>query len=84
VVSAWGRVMSLSKRCVEMLIDLVDNKLTSMQVFDREDAREVTILEICKRELEAIMEMRKGGNGAVVPFPRKDAGATEPATQAAL
>ena len=46
--------MSLSSRCVETLLDLVDNKLTSMQVFDREDAREVQILECCKKELEAL------------------------------
>ena len=65
--------MTLSKRCVETLLDLVDNKLTSMQVYDREDAREVLILETCKRELQAIGAPRKGSSGTVVPFARQEA-----------
>jgi hypothetical protein len=64
--------MTLSKRCVETLLDLVDNKLTSMQVYDREDAREVLILETCKRELQAIGAPRKS-SGTVVPFARQEA-----------
>jgi hypothetical protein len=73
--------MSLSKRCVETLIDLVDNKLTSMQVFDREDAREIMILETCKRELQALSSPRQHAGGTVVPFARKTAAAAaaEPA-----
>jgi hypothetical protein len=63
--------MSLSKRCVETLLDLVDNKLTSMQVFDRDDAREVMILEACKRELLGLTANRQAAGGTVVPFARK-------------
>ena len=31
--------MSLSRRSIQTLMDLVENKLTQMQVVDREDAR---------------------------------------------
>ena len=38
--------MSMSKRSVETLLDLVEIKLSSMQVLDREDARELDFDEI--------------------------------------
>ena len=43
--------MSLTKRSVETILDLVEIKLHSMQVIDREDAREMDALETCRREL---------------------------------
>ncbi len=46
--------MSMSRRSVETLIDLVEVKLSCMQVLDREDARELALLESCKRDLLAI------------------------------
>ncbi|MGP1397228.1 MAG: hypothetical protein ACTS3R_17115 [Inquilinaceae bacterium] len=49
--------MDLSKQSLENLIDLVENKLSCMEVWDREDRREVTILQRCLRELTA---MRSG------------------------
>lgn len=49
--------MSLSKRSLETILDLVEIKLSSMQVIDREDARELAQLETCRRELLGI----KGG-----------------------
>lgn len=76
--------MPLSKRCVETLLDLVDNKLTSMQVFDRDDAREVMILETCKRELQAIMAPRQASGGTVVPFTRQPAAAAPAESQQAV
>jgi hypothetical protein len=75
--------MSLSKKCVESLLDLVDNKLTSIQVFDRDDAREVMILETCKRELQGLLVPRPAGGGTVVPFTRQAAG-TPAASQQAI
>jgi len=75
--------MSLSKKCVESLLDLVDNKLTSIQVFDREDAREVMILETCKRELQGLLVPRPASGGTVVPFTRQGAG-TPAASQQAI
>jgi hypothetical protein len=46
--------MSLSKRSIEALVDLVEIKLSCLDVFDREDAREKAILETARRELIAI------------------------------
>ena len=47
--------MSISKRTVETLIDLVEVKLSYMQVSDREDQREMSQLESCRRELRGLM-----------------------------
>ena len=37
--------MNLSRHSVEMLIDLVENKLSCFEVFDRDDKREQMLLE---------------------------------------
>lgn len=52
--------MSLSKRSIETILDLVEIKLSSMQVIDREDARELAQLETCRRELLTIKAQRRG------------------------
>ncbi len=54
--------MSLSKRVVETLIDLVEIKLSCVEVYDREDKREIAGLESCRQELPKMLE---GGAGAV-------------------
>jgi hypothetical protein len=46
--------MSLSRRSIQTLMDLVENKLTQMQVVDREDARELAVLEAARRELSSL------------------------------
>ncbi|HZL59863.1 MAG TPA: hypothetical protein VFC38_09190 [Stellaceae bacterium] len=46
--------MSLSKRSVEMLLDLVEIKLSYMDISDREDARDLQMLERCREELSAL------------------------------
>lgn len=51
--------MSLSRRSIQTLMDLVENKLTSMQVVDREDARELATLEAARRELSSMMGLRR-------------------------
>lgn len=59
--------MSISKRTVETLLDLVEVKLSYMQVSDREDQREMAQLESCRRELRGLMTMvpaAKGRRGA--------------------
>ena len=43
--------MSLSKNTTATLLDLVENRLASIQVFDREDQREVMQLKRCLQEL---------------------------------
>jgi len=58
--------MNLSKRSVEMLLDLVEIKLSYMDILDREDARDVEILERCRIELQSLE--REPDN--VAPFVR--------------
>jgi hypothetical protein len=60
--------MSLSKRVVETLIDLVEIKLSCMEIYDREDSREIVELEQCKTELEAFIQGGKTPATAVVAF----------------
>lgn len=45
--------MALSKRCVDTLIDLVEIKLSCLEVTDREDMRERELLMRCVQELSA-------------------------------
>ena len=46
--------MSLSERSLETLIDLIENKLSCLEVYDRDDARELANLELCLKELRAL------------------------------
>lgn len=46
--------MSLSKRSIETLNDLVEIKLSCIQVVDRDDARELAALETARNELNAL------------------------------
>jgi hypothetical protein len=56
--------MSLSKRSIEALVDLVEIKLSCLDVFDREDAREKAILENARRELIAIASGKRAAVAA--------------------
>ena len=56
--------MSLSKRSIEALVDLVEIKLSCLDVFDREDAREKAIPENARRELIAIAAGKRAVNQA--------------------
>jgi hypothetical protein len=65
--------MALSLRTLETLIDLVEIKLSCMEVFDRDDAREVARLEESLDELRdlagrpapksPVVEFQKSGRG---------------------
>ncbi len=57
--------MSISKRTLETLIDLVEIKLSCMEIYDREDARELANLERCLGELRNMLT----GAGQMVAFP---------------
>jgi hypothetical protein len=57
--------VSLSKRTIEMLLDLVEIKISYMDVADREDARDLQALERCRAELRAL---DRGEPAEVVPF----------------
>ncbi len=60
--------MSLSKRSAEMLIDLVEIKLSFLEVSDREDARELRTLQTALRELQSMLG-RKPQAAALTPPP---------------
>ncbi len=62
--------MSLSKRSIDVLVDLLENKLSCMQVYDRDDARELAILEQCRRELLALRN--PASDTTVVRFPEAE------------
>ena len=55
--------MSMSKRSLETLLDLVEIKLSAMQILDREDAKELTQLENCRRDLLSLRADMKGQHG---------------------
>ncbi len=46
--------MTLSKRSIEMLVDLIEIKISDMDVADREDARDLQLLERAREELRAL------------------------------
>lgn len=61
--------MSLSEKSVETLIDLVEIKLSCIEVFDTHDTRTVRQLEQCRRELYALAE--KALRAEVIPMPSR-------------
>lgn len=63
--------MSLSKRVVETLIDLVEIKLSCFEVYDREDKREIAGLQSCRQELQDLLEGGAGGGAAVAGLAAK-------------
>jgi hypothetical protein len=59
--------MVLSRRSLETLLDLVEVKLSCMQVLDREDARELELLEGCKRDLLAFKAVARPAKQRLTP-----------------
>ncbi len=59
--------MSLTKYSIDTLLDLVEIRLSSMQVCDREDARELVTLERCRRELASLKNPKR--RSSLVAFP---------------
>lgn len=41
----------LSKRSIDMLLDLIENRVACMQVIDREDHRQLAILTQARKEI---------------------------------
>jgi len=66
--------MSLSRRSIQTLTDLVENKLSMMQVVDREDARELAALEAACREVTSLAGLRGSSATRVAEgrFTRED------------
>ena len=56
--------MALSNRHMEALIDILENKLSDMLVWDGEDRKEIAVLTGCLKELTAMT----GGVGDVIPI----------------
>ena len=75
--------MTLSKKSRETLIDLVENKLSTIEVWDRDDRREVHLLQQCLRELSRLSQPDE--TGAVVSFsPVKRRRGRPPKTETAM
>ncbi len=68
--------MALSRRVAETLLDLVEIKLSCMEVHDREDTREATCLEACRQELKTLMSggASSADSGAVAAFAKRGKG----------
>ncbi len=58
--------MHLSRQTIETLIDLVENKLSAMEVWDRSDRRELNQLQRCLRELSSLSA---NGHDSAIGFP---------------
>ena len=58
--------MLLSKKSVETLIDLVEIKLSCIEVFDTNDTKVLRGLERCRNELHELTKMPP--QGEVVPI----------------
>lgn len=48
--------MSLSKQSIENLLDLVEIKISALQIVDRDDQRELQHLETCRAELLSMQD----------------------------
>jgi hypothetical protein len=66
--------MNLSKRSVEMLLDLVEIKLSYMDISDREDARDMEVLERCRTELKSLDREPASENVAAFARPMRRPG----------
>ncbi len=62
--------MSLSKRTIEMLLDLVEIKISYMDVADREDARDLQVLERAREELRSLT----GSNSSAAAMAQRRVG----------
>ena len=67
----------LTRKSLELLIDLVEIKLGSMEVFDRDDQKIMRDLEACRKELSAIGRPRQTASAQTVTVPSM----TVPASQ---
>ena len=55
--------MALSSRHVDALIDILENKLSDMLVWDGEDRKEIVVLTGCLKELTTMR-----GSAEVIPL----------------
>lgn len=62
--------MSLSQSSVETLIDLVEIKLSCVEVYDRDDSRELSNLQRCKEELMGIVGLGRKVPAELLAMPK--------------
>ena len=65
-----GNLMSLSRSSVETLIDLVEIKLSCVEVYDRDDNRELNNLQRCKEELMDLAGMSQKAPAELIALPK--------------
>ncbi len=63
--------MMLSKDVVGVLVDLIENKLGALQIGDREDLREMIVLQHCLAELQALKATQSGVLKDFCDLPRR-------------
>jgi len=63
--------MAISKEILGVLVDLVENKLSCMQVSDRDDMREVMMLQRCLSELQTANGGERDLVGLLAQMPRR-------------
>ena len=59
----------MSRRSIDILIDLVENRMACMQVVDREDHRQFAILSQARRELQGMKAVPALVAGSRRPLP---------------
>ncbi|MEQ8356708.1 MAG: hypothetical protein RH942_14290 [Kiloniellaceae bacterium] len=62
--------MSLSRSTVETLIDLVEIKLSCVEVYDRDDSRELVNLQRCKEELRDLAGLGGTAPAELIALPK--------------
>ena len=62
--------MSLSRATVETLIDLVEIKLSCVEVYDRDDSRELVNLQRCKEELLDLVGLGQKAPADLITLPK--------------
>jgi hypothetical protein len=50
----------LSRRSIELMLDLIENRVACMQVVDREDHRQLAIMTQARRALLALRDQASG------------------------
>jgi hypothetical protein len=58
--------MDISKKSAELMLDLVEIKLSMMQVNDRDDAKELASLRACREELLKLVHNNRKNTGTDV------------------
>ena len=59
--------MTLSSRHMDALIDILENKLSDMAIWDGEDRKEIVVLTGCLKELQVMKDV----TGDVIAFDKR-------------